>query len=177
MGNDQTINFWLDNWYTDYPLSLMFPHVYAKIKSSFMSLSEVWNEGHIKLNLTRGASLLMRQEKAQIIFILNALQFTTENDSAIWLWEANYFYTIKSLYNFLCFEGVITTLSKSVWSLKIPLKHKFFFWMALHNKILTSDNLRGKKKMVWGLFLCILYKSWVYWPSVFWLSNYTGFLV
>jgi hypothetical protein len=73
IGNGQTINFWMDNWYADYLLSLMFPHVYAKTKSSSMSLNEVWNEGQ-------------------------------------------------------------------VWNL-IPLKHKLFLWMTLHNKILTRDNL------------------------------------
>jgi hypothetical protein len=47
----------MDNWYNDFPLSLYFSMVYAKIKSSIVSLREVWNEGIIKLNLTRGASV------------------------------------------------------------------------------------------------------------------------
>jgi zinc-binding in reverse transcriptase len=49
------------------------------------------------------------------------------------------------MYNFLCFGGVITHLPKSVWALKIPLKHKLFIWIALHNKILTKNNLHKKK--------------------------------
>jgi zinc-binding in reverse transcriptase len=45
------------------------------------------------------------------------------------------------MYNFLCFGGIKTNLSTSVWALKIPLKNKLFLWMVLHNKILTKDNL------------------------------------
>jgi zinc-binding in reverse transcriptase len=45
------------------------------------------------------------------------------------------------MYNFLCFGGIKTNLSTSVWALKIPLKYKLFLWMTLHNKIFTKDNL------------------------------------
>jgi hypothetical protein len=86
--------------------------------------------GQLKLNLTRGASLIMRQEKSQILVILNSLTLTFNNDSAIWLWKSHGIYTIKSLYNFLCFDGITTLSSKSVWSLKIPLKNKLFLWMV-----------------------------------------------
>jgi hypothetical protein len=45
----------------------------------------------------------------------------------VWVWEPTGLYTIKYLYTFLCFGGAKTYLSRSVWSLKIPLKHKLFF--------------------------------------------------
>jgi zinc-binding in reverse transcriptase len=141
VGNGHSINFWLDNWYNDYLLSIQFPLVYAKTKSVRPSLSEVWNGGQIKLNLSRGVSIAMRHEKSQLLSILQNLRFTQSDDLAVWVWEPTGLYTIKSLYTFLCFGGVKTYLSKSVWSLKIPLKHKLFLWMLLNNKILTKDNL------------------------------------
>jgi hypothetical protein len=64
----------------------------------------------------------MRQEKSQLISIIHLLSFSHERDSALWLWEPNGFYLIKSMYHFLCFGGVKTNLSNSVWVLKIPLK-------------------------------------------------------
>jgi zinc-binding in reverse transcriptase len=42
------------------------------------------------------------------------------------------------------FWGITIPLPQSVWTLRIPLKHKLFFWMALHNEILTRDNLPKK---------------------------------
>jgi hypothetical protein len=101
--NGHSINFWLDNWYNDYPLSIQFPLVYAKTKTVISSLRETWNEGHIKLNLTHGASIAMHQEKSIIMSIFNSLQFTDVPDSALWLWEPTGCYTIKSLYNFYVF--------------------------------------------------------------------------
>jgi hypothetical protein len=98
VGNDQSINFWMNNWYNDFPLSLQFPLVYAKTKTSVVSFREVWNEGIIKLNLTRGASVAMRHEKSQSIAILHSLSFFLERDSALWLWESHGFYSIKSMY-------------------------------------------------------------------------------
>jgi hypothetical protein len=63
VGNVHSINFWLDIWYNDYSLSIQFTLVYAKIKSSFVSLHNIWNMGHIKLNLTCGANITLHQEK------------------------------------------------------------------------------------------------------------------
>jgi hypothetical protein len=93
----------MDNWYNNFSLSLHFPLVYAKTKSYVVSLCEVWNEGIIKLNLTRGASVAMRREKSQLISILHTLSFSHERDFTLWLWEPNGFYSIKSMYHFLCF--------------------------------------------------------------------------
>jgi hypothetical protein len=39
VDNGHSINFWMDNWNNDYPLSLKFPLVFAKTKSSSLSLS------------------------------------------------------------------------------------------------------------------------------------------
>jgi zinc-binding in reverse transcriptase len=46
-----------------------------------------------------------------------------------------------SLYIIFYILGVPINLFRSVWALKISLKNKLFFWMVLHNKILTKDNL------------------------------------
>jgi hypothetical protein len=36
------------------------------------------------------------------------------------------FCTIKSMYTFLCFGDFKTNLSKSVWTIKIPLNYRLF---------------------------------------------------
>jgi hypothetical protein len=85
VGNGSSVNFWLDTWVNDFPLSLQYPLVYAKTKSVKASVKNVWNNGNIKLNLCRGANTTMRQEKRHIITLLNSVQFTPELDSTIWM--------------------------------------------------------------------------------------------
>jgi hypothetical protein len=121
IGSDQSINSWINNQYNNYPLSLEFPLVFVKAKSSFVSLHEVLNEGTIKLNLTRGDSVAMRQEKSQLISIIHLLSFFHDRDSSLWLWGPNGFYSIKFMYHFSCFGGIKMNLSNSVRVLKIPL--------------------------------------------------------
>jgi zinc-binding in reverse transcriptase len=45
---------------------------------------------------------------------------------------------------FLYFGGIHTLSSHSISTLKIPLKHKLFLWLALYNKFLTKENLRKR---------------------------------
>jgi hypothetical protein len=81
-------------------LSLEFSLVYAKSKTAIVSVSDVWNGGHINFYLTRGASFAMRAEKAQLITILNYVRFTYSMDFAVWMWESHGIYTIKFMYIF-----------------------------------------------------------------------------
>jgi hypothetical protein len=106
IGNENSINFLLDTWHNDYLLSIKFSLVYAKTKSFLVSLNDVWNMNNIKLNLTLGVSLAMRQEKTQFLAILNSLTFTLNKNFVVWLWKPTSVYTNKSLYIFLCFGGI-----------------------------------------------------------------------
>jgi hypothetical protein len=69
----------------------------------------------------------MRVEKTQLIALLQSLNFSAELDSAIWVLESSDLYSVNSMYTFLNFGGVKCPIIKSVWTLKIPLKHKLFF--------------------------------------------------
>jgi zinc-binding in reverse transcriptase len=79
----------------------------------------------------------MRVEE-QLLSILQSLSISTDPDSALWQREPSGLYTVKSMYNFLNSCGISYSFTKSVWSLKIPLKNKLFLWLTLHNKILTK---------------------------------------
>jgi hypothetical protein len=82
--------------------------VYAKTKSSSISLCDVWNKEQINLHLTRGTSIVMRQEKARFFSILRSLSFSSTKDYALWLWESTGYYSIQSMYYFLyIFLGVV----------------------------------------------------------------------
>jgi zinc-binding in reverse transcriptase len=140
-----------------------------------MTFREVWNDGRIKLDLIRGVSTVMRHEKLQFfslfLLIYSSHKIVTQPFGLGSL--LFYFFTIKSMYNFLCFGRVIIHLPKLVWTLKL------FLWITLYNKILTNDNLRNLRKKGWsGDILCIFCASSESdRPYFLSLSNYTGILV
>jgi zinc-binding in reverse transcriptase len=83
----------------------------------------------------------MRIEKTQLLFILHSIKFQNQPDSSFWHLDKSGIYSVNSLYKFLNSGEIHYYLTKSVWTLKIPLKVKLFLWLALHNRIFTRDNL------------------------------------
>jgi zinc-binding in reverse transcriptase len=141
VGNGESINFWHDNWFNNYSLSLQFPLVFSKAKSDRVTLSQVWNFGNAKIFLTRGVSSAMLVEKTRLLFILSNLHLSSDSDSIFWHLDKSGLFTVHYMYKFLNSGGVHTLIIRSVWSLRISLKFKLFLWLALHNRILSRDNL------------------------------------
>jgi zinc-binding in reverse transcriptase len=83
----------------------------------------------------------MRIEKNQLYILFQSIQFSYQFDSLFWHLDKSEVHSVHSLYKFLNSGGVHTTLTTTVWSLKISLKIKLLVWLALQNKILTGDNL------------------------------------
>jgi hypothetical protein len=126
IGEGTTIYFWHDTWHDNYPLSLYFLLVYAKVKNDKVTLAQVWNLGNIKLHLTRGVSSAMQVENNKLLLLLRSVQFQLQPNSAIWHLEKSSLYTVHSLYKFLNSGGIHSPLTRSVWALKVPLKIKLF---------------------------------------------------
>jgi zinc-binding in reverse transcriptase len=144
IGLGDSIDFWHDTWFENCPLTLYYPLVYVKVKNDRLTLSQIYNHGNIKLFLTKGVSSAKRIEKNKLLTICQSLHLSQQADSALWHLDNSSLYTVHSLYRFLNLGGVTCSLTRSVWSLKIPLKIKFFLWLSLHNQILTRDNLLRK---------------------------------
>lgn len=65
---------------------------------------------------------------------------TQGRDSKIWRWDNKSFF-VKSFYSSLNDDGLCCTFGKTLWKGHCPLKVKAFFWLAIHNKILSHDIL------------------------------------
>jgi zinc-binding in reverse transcriptase len=62
-------------------------------------------------------------------------------DISIWRWSASRKYSMRSMYEWLDFDGVISHEYDIVWNSKIPLKIRIFMWLVRKRKFLTKDNL------------------------------------
>lgn len=93
-------------------------------------LSDDWNDYRRNLN---GAGV--------------ALQ-ANEQDTLVWLGADNTgVLTVKSVYEALVSLNGIPECSrweKNLWKWPIPLKITLFFWLALHNKVLTWEQLQRR---------------------------------
>jgi zinc-binding in reverse transcriptase len=143
VGNGQDTLFWLDNWYNDSALLVQFSILFSKAKVvDSLTLAQVWNCSNAKISLTKGASLELRKENGEFLAFLTSLQLDSSiSDTVFWGLLSTGIFTVHSMYLFLNFRGIRTSLVGSVWKLSISLKIKIFIWLALQVKILTRDVL------------------------------------
>jgi hypothetical protein len=65
---------------------------------------------------------------------------TDEHDKPVWKWTKGGKFSVKSVYNHLCGNGLDKSF-KHLWKSKIPLKIKIWLWVIWHNAISIKDNL------------------------------------
>jgi hypothetical protein len=66
-----------------------------------------------------------------LLIALQSIQLSSIADSALWQLDPTGLFTVKLFYRFLNSGGICFSLSRTVWSLKIPLKNKLLSWLAI----------------------------------------------
>jgi len=79
---------------------------------------------------------------AQFVFLWDAVQqIHLSPDEIFWRWSANGAYTTKSAY-LAQFKGTFCTFdADAIWHAHAEGKHRFFAWLLVQSKVLTTDNL------------------------------------
>ena len=70
---------------------------------------------------------------------------TVNGDRMRWKLTKNGVFDIRSFYNKLRSPLLIIFPWKGVWKVKAPRRVSFFVWTAVWDRILTGDNLRGRR--------------------------------
>ena len=83
----------------------------------------------------------------ELIEIASSIQLIDEDDSPVWNPNSKGVYTVKSIYKFINFRGVLPTSSPAVWNLKIPPRIQIFLSLLVNNKLLTRDNLSKRQEV------------------------------
>lgn len=124
--------------------SLSLPGLAASLQRSKINLGFDWHTCHEE------------QSKLQQLRVLSSsivLSASTQ-DVPTWRWNSSGKLLVRSAADFLSYDGINNTTLPFLWKLKVPLKVKLFFWLALCNKILTGDNLAKRR---WhGPTICVL---------------------
>jgi hypothetical protein len=76
--------------------------------------------------------------------LLDQVVLTSQEDEIRWKWTVNGSYSAKSAYRAQFFGSYCSFDNKSIWSAKVEDKHRFFAWLLVQYKLLTSDNLAAR---------------------------------
>jgi len=74
---------------------------------------------------------------------LEFVQLSDEDDGVSWKLEQSGKFSTISIYR-LTFGGLIDTRMMEFWNTKIPLKVQIFLWMASHDRIHTTQQLKRR---------------------------------
>jgi len=84
-------------------------------------------------------------EWARLVELVNQTTLTEGRDVMKWVLEKRGNYTTRSLYKAMTFGGVKDPVLMRIWRCRIPLKIKFFLWMAFNDRIQAAVQLKKKK--------------------------------
>ncbi|XP_020170196.2 uncharacterized protein [Aegilops tauschii subsp. strangulata] len=154
------ILFWKDRWVQGYTIAEIAPGLVAKVKTRTVN-SRLASEGlHQHAWLKDLPENLSTEELMQFIHLWDALVHVDispgSGDKAIWAWHESGSYSAASAYRMLCFGGISFAPAAAIWKNGAPLAYKIFMWLAIQNRIWTSDRrLRhGLQDTASTRFLC-----------------------
>lgn len=135
--------FWKDVWLDECPLSVSFPRIFRVCRDRDISVALAgvsdWN-----LSIRRAFGETEMKEWSELREKLAAVNLSDEDDGVTWKLEPSGKFTSRSTYRQITFGGVVDVRMMAIWNAKIPLKVQIFLWMAWHNRIQTTDQLRRR---------------------------------
>jgi hypothetical protein len=144
IGNGRNTLFWEAHGLIGMAPKELAPNMYQMARRKEMSVcTEQHNLNWIQ-NLKDIISLL--KEFTLLFMALSDVQFSDQQDIIRWKWTADGQYIVTSAYE--CqFEGSIVQFpAMSIWQTMAESKCKFFAWLVMHDRVLSSNNML---KMIW----------------------------
>lgn len=76
-------------------------------------------------------------------------------DTVLWTVTENGVFTVRSEYQAMLNGPRIRTTAHKIWKLRNPPRYRIFGWVLIHNKILTTHNLKKRGFQIAGIcYLC-----------------------
>jgi hypothetical protein len=75
---------------------------------------------------------------------LSSVTLNDQQDLISWKWNVNGKFSVASAYNCHFNGPMVSFSSDSIWRAICEPKYRFFGWLAMHNKVLTADNMLKK---------------------------------
>ena len=146
------VKLWTDLWCGDSPLQLIFPNVYGMVSDKGASMASSLEQLGMEERRSWDVHFSGRPKDWKMggvddFFrtLGSNLPPTKNGDRMHWKLTKNGDFDIRSFYNKLSSPLPIIFPWKGVWKVKAPWRVSFFVWTAIWDRILTRDNLRGRR--------------------------------
>lgn len=108
-------------------------------------MAQAWDGCTLKLSFRRCVDKEFLIKWQQLLTILAPYTPNCVIDQPVWVLEPTGVYSVRSFYNMINWGGVYTPVWKKFWKIVVRRRYLVFLWLALHNKILTRDNLSKRR--------------------------------
>jgi hypothetical protein len=144
VGDGKITPFWEARWLHETAPKDIAPNLFkaARFKSRSIA-TELHNSNWIR-NIGPINSPSLLNEYVLLFIMLSSVTLTQDRDQVFWRWSANGWYSVGSAYECQFAGSMSYFLAMEIWRAKAEPKCKFFVWLAMHNKMLTTDNMVKK---------------------------------
>jgi hypothetical protein len=146
IGDGKRVKFWEDNWLGTSSLAIQFWDLYVILNEKNKTIHDLWDGVNLKCSFSRTVNESLMRAWEGVTQLASTIVFNEGQDEMIWTFSSNGVYSSQSLYKIVNFRGIMPIHTPAAWSLKIPPRIHFFFWLLTQNKTLTRDNV-GKKEI------------------------------
>jgi hypothetical protein len=139
VGDGRLTSFWHDAWCGKIPLKDSFPEIFHICNEQDITVAAAANLGW-NFSFRRYLSPNLAIQVHGLLRIVRQISLSQTKDKPVWKWTKDGIFSVKSMYNHLCGNGIDRSF-KHLWKSKIPLKIKIWLWLIWHNAIASKDNL------------------------------------
>jgi hypothetical protein len=95
--------------------------LYILINEQNKSIDELWDGRDLKCTFRRTVNQAMMQSWYDLKSIVEAIQFSEEDDSLIWKYDSKGVYSVSSLYDVVNLRGIVPVHIPAIWRVKVRL--------------------------------------------------------
>jgi len=142
IGDGADAMLWTDNWLPVGPLHHFAPTLFAatSMAGRKRKVREALQDHRWAADITGAPTTQVLCEYFRVWDLLAVVQLQPlQSDRFFWKWSADRRYSVSSTYRAF-FHGSTSMLgAKELWSIRVPPRVKFFFWLALQERLWTAD--------------------------------------
>jgi hypothetical protein len=155
LGNGKSSLFWQDNW-DDNCLMQSMPHLITYARNHLITVRDVLDTEFLEDLFHLPLSQQAYSEFLQMEMICQTAREKISNDESdkwSYIWGSNTF-SVHRAYNCLIGYQEAQPHFGWIWKSSCQPKHKFFFWLLLHDRLNTRNLLR-RKNMTLPSYYCV----------------------